>query len=88
MKQFIKRTILYVLLLSSLLFCLLAVSSFVVKERHFQNYETESNLLVWNKNEQVFWLGTIFFLEGLANNITKANMEKIVPMIAKLESPS
>ena len=52
MKQFIKRTILYVLLLSSLLFCLLAVSSFVVKERHFQNYETESNLLVWNKNEQ------------------------------------
>lgn len=50
MKRFLRSTILYILLLLTILVIGLEVSSNMVKNRQFKNYETESNLLVMKKD--------------------------------------
>ena len=51
MKRFLRLTILYIFLLIGLLLIVLETNSYIVKNRKFKNYETESNLLVMNNNE-------------------------------------
>lgn len=52
MKRFLRLTILYIFLLIGLLLIALETNSYIVKHRKFKNYETESNLLVMNNNEE------------------------------------
>jgi len=52
MRQFLKLTGFYFFILILLLFIGLEISSSIVKNRHFKNYETESNLLVMDTDEQ------------------------------------
>lgn len=52
MKRFLKQSTLYIFLLLGLLLIYLEISSEIVKSRHFENYETESNLLVLKSNEE------------------------------------
>lgn len=52
MKQFLRLSALYILLLIGLLLIALETNSYLVKNRKFENYETESNLLVMNDNEE------------------------------------
>lgn len=51
MKKFLSLTIVYILLLLVSFLIILEHRSNVVKSRHFKNFETESNLLVMNSNE-------------------------------------
>lgn len=52
MKRFLRLTFLYILLLIGVLAFYLEITSNIVKNRQFKNYETESNLLVMNNNEK------------------------------------
>lgn len=52
MKRFLGLTLLYIFLLIGLLVLILKITSNIVKNRQFKNYETESNLLAMNHNEE------------------------------------
>jgi len=52
MKRFLTLSSLYIFLLIGLILIVLEISSSIVKNRQFKNYETESNLLVMNNDEK------------------------------------
>ena len=50
MKKLIKNTTLYLVLLLLLIFVILKIPSIYVENRNFENYQTESNLLIMDRN--------------------------------------
>ena len=52
MKTFVLKFVLFLFLISLSIFLPAFISSKIVKNRHFKNNETESNLLVMNNNEK------------------------------------
>ncbi|MBN2281887.1 MAG: hypothetical protein JXQ65_14990 [Candidatus Marinimicrobia bacterium] len=78
MKKLIIKILFYFLLLFTIIIISIGISSHIVKKRHFKNFETESNLLVMQKNHQYDML-----IMGIshARNFTRYHNHEIIEKI-------
>ncbi len=79
MKKFIYKVFIFAFVFFMSVFLLAKITSIIVKNRHFKNYETESNLLVINKNKSYdILIAGISHARNFSRHKNQLRVEKIL----------